>query len=160
MPSDPPPQTLHTANDLRRAITRLARRLRRLRADHGVSAAKLSILGLLHRAGAPVTAGDLARQENLQPQSLTRILAELNEAGLIARRQDETDRRQTLIELTAPGSALLAQDAARQTAWLTAAIDGSLTGMEQGLLSLSIPLLNRLAEAQTPTPPSADTEME
>lgn len=137
---------LRSADALRRSMARLNRVLRKLRADHGVSAAKLSVLGRLHRAGGPLTAVDLARQESLQPQSLTRIIAELDERGLVRRRPDDTDRRQVLIEISEPGRELLVVDARAQNAWLAAAIEAKLTGMEQGLLALATSLLDRLAE--------------
>jgi DNA-binding MarR family transcriptional regulator len=143
-PGEPSRETLRTADAVRRATTRLARQLRRLRGDHGVSAAKLAVLGHLYRAGREVTAVDLARWEKLQPQSLTRIIAELEERGLLARRQDEADRRQILIRITGQGRDLLVQDALRQNAWLAQAIDARLTGTEQALLHLAAGLLERL----------------
>jgi DNA-binding MarR family transcriptional regulator len=139
---------LRAADSLRRSTARLNRVLRRLRADHDVSAAKLSVLGRLHRAGGPLTAVDLARQENLQPQSLTRIIAELDELGLVRRRPDEGDRRQILIEISDRGRELLVVDARAQNAWLAAAIEEKLSGTEQGLLVLAISLLDRLGEAK------------
>jgi DNA-binding MarR family transcriptional regulator len=148
MPDSPPRGTLQTADDLRRATARLSRRLRRLRADHDVSAAKLAILGQLYRADAEMTAVDLARLENLQPQSLTRSIAELDERGLVTRRPDESDRRQILIKITTEGRELLARDAHAQTAWLAQAIDTALTGTEQGLLHLAVGLLERVAASK------------
>jgi DNA-binding MarR family transcriptional regulator len=135
-----------TADAVRRANARLQRRLRALRVDHGVSAGKLMILGQLHRAGAPMTAVDLARLERLQPQSLTRIIAELDEAGLVTRRPHAEDRRHILIEITPAGTALLVEDARAQNAWLAGAIEARLSGMEQALLALAVPLLERLTE--------------
>ena len=140
-----PPDLLRAANALRRSMAGLNRVLRKLRADHGVSAAKLSVLGRLHRAGGPLTAVDLARQEQLQPQSLTRIIAELDELGLVCRRPDADDRRQILIEISEPGRALLVVDARAQNAWLAAAMAEKLSGMELGLLALATELLDRLA---------------
>jgi DNA-binding MarR family transcriptional regulator len=144
--------TLRAADALRRAHTRLSRRLRRLRADHGVSAAKLSLLSrLMHEAG-PLTAVDLARDQRLQPQSLTRIIADLDARGLIARRQAEDDRRALLIEITQQGRDLLVRDARAQNAWLAEAMRTQLTSTEQALLTLATALLERLAG----TPEKAD----
>jgi DNA-binding MarR family transcriptional regulator len=137
--------TLHAADTLRQTLTRIQRQLRRLRGDHGVSASKLIILGQLMRAKAPLTAVDLARMERLQPQSLTRVIAELETAGLVARRPSDEDRRQVLIEITPEGRDLLVADAREQTAWLAEAMDTRLSGTEQGLLVLAVPLLARLA---------------
>jgi DNA-binding MarR family transcriptional regulator len=138
------PSALRAADTLRRTLTRIHRQLRRLRADHGVSPSKLMILSQLMRAGVPLAAVDLARLERLQPQSLTRIIAELETRGLVTRRPSETDRRQVLIDITPAGCDLLITDARQQSAWLAAAIDTKLSGTEQGLLMLAVPLLARL----------------
>jgi DNA-binding MarR family transcriptional regulator len=136
------------ADALRRAVAKLQRQLRRLRADHSVSASKLIILGRLNRAEAALTAVDLARLERLQPQSLTRIIAELEELGLVSRRQSDVDRRQILIDITQAGRDLLRADAREQTAWIAAAVEARLSGTEQGLLALAVSLLDRIGEAE------------
>jgi DNA-binding MarR family transcriptional regulator len=145
-----PAADLMQADALRRSLTRMQRRLRALRADHGVSASKLVILGRLHRAEAPMTAVELARLERLQPQSLTRIIAELEARGLLARRPSPADRREVLIDITAQGRDLLVADARHQNAWLAAAIASELTGTEQSLLAMAASLLDRVAEAAIP----------
>ncbi len=141
-------ELISDADAVRRGVASVARRMRRVRADHGVSAAKLSVLGQLYRADCEMTAVNLARLENLQPQSLTRIIAELEALGLLARRQDDEDRRQVLIHITLEGRALLINDARRQTAWLGRAMASRLTETERGLLSLAARLLERLGEAE------------
>jgi DNA-binding MarR family transcriptional regulator len=141
-------EELRAADSLRRSLAGLSRRLRRLRADHGVSAAKLSVLGQLHRAGRALTAVDLARLEQLQPQSLTRIIAELDERGLVSRAPDVNDRRQILIGLTQAGRDLLVADAREQTLWLAAAMAEKLTGTEMALLSMAGALMDRVAQKE------------
>jgi DNA-binding MarR family transcriptional regulator len=133
------------ATKLRRSVTHLARRLRGLRSDHGISGSKLAILGWLFRGGTPMTATDLARLERLQPQSLTRIIAELDEEGLIRRTPAEQDRRQVLIEITQAGKELLVVDAYRQNQWLMAAMAASLTKAEREILAVAADLLDKLA---------------
>lgn len=141
------------AHRLRRANAALARRLRALRADHGVPAAKLSLLGWLERAGRPLTASRLAELERLQPQSLTRTIAELDAAGLIQRREDESDRRALLIEITQKGHELVAEDALRQNQWLADAMI-KLTRAERGVLAIAALLLEQLVEEEFPPPSS------
>jgi DNA-binding MarR family transcriptional regulator len=133
------------ATKLRRSVTHLARRLRGLRSDHGISGSKLAILGWLYRGGTPMTATDLARLERLQPQSLTRIIAELDEEGLIRRTPAEQDRRQVLIEISQAGKELLVADAYRQNEWLKATMAASLTKAEREILSIAADLLDKLA---------------
>ncbi len=92
-----------------------------------------------------MTASDLARLERLQPQSLTRIIADLGEQGLIHRKRDEVDRRQFLIEITEKGHGLLVGDARRQNAWLAQAMAERLTDAERKVLRIAADLLERLA---------------
>jgi DNA-binding MarR family transcriptional regulator len=141
----PGDDALREATKLRRAVTLMARRLRRLRSDHGVSGSKLSILGHLFRTGLPMTATDLARLERLQPQSLTRIIADLDEQSLIRRRPDDIDRRQLLIEITQTGKDLIVLDAHRQTEWLARVMEAKLTPIERQLVTIAADLLNGLA---------------
>lgn len=134
------------ASALRRSLARLHRRLRLQSRTTGLSATKLSILGQLHRDGARHPK-DLAHGEGVQPQSITRALAELETAGLVTRRQDESDRRHSQIEITSEGRHVIVQDARGRTRWLALAMDANLTALEKDLLSLAIPLLDKLAEA-------------
>lgn len=63
---------------------------------------------LLHFIGRRpgVTMVDLLKIVPLTKQSLSRLLKELTAKGLVTQTQDETDRRQRLLELTADGMAL------------------------------------------------------
>ena len=147
-PADPQSRELRVASDaVRRGVTTLARRLRALRADHGLSPSKLDVLGRLYRAGREVTAVELAREAGLQPQSLTRIIAELDERGAVARRADPDDGRQVLIVLTAAGHEVLRQDALLQNAWLADAMASRLSRTERGLVALALEVLERLGSS-------------
>jgi DNA-binding MarR family transcriptional regulator len=139
-------ETLQLARTIRRSVHRIARRLRVERSTHDLSLSKRSVLGRLFREGA-LTATDLAARERIQPQSLTRLVAELEERGFIARRPDESDRRQLQIEITPEGRDLLIRDARRQDKWLAAAMSSSMTPIERELLALGAQLLESLADA-------------
>jgi len=149
MDGELPEELLWKANALRRSTAALSRRLRAMRADHGVRASTLAVLGWLRRSHAPLTATRLAELERLQPQSLTRIIAELDAGGLIRRREDETDRRQLLIEITAKGDDLLVEDARRQNQWL-AQVMQRLTPAERDILSIAAGLIEQLAAEESP----------
>lgn len=140
--------TLAAANAIRRSFGDFARRMRALREDHGVSASKLSVLGRLHRAAGPTSATELARLEKLQPQSLTRIIAELESEGLIERKQNASDRRQLDIQLSAKGAELLIQDARRQNEWLTAAMEHQMTSAERAVLAVAAEVLDRIGRSE------------
>jgi DNA-binding MarR family transcriptional regulator len=137
---------LHTAMLFRRAIARLNRRLRTQTRTAGLTVAKHSILGHLYRSGA-ATPGALAAAEGVQPQSLTRVLAELEEAGHVLRTQNEVDRRQFTLEITDEGREIVERDATRRAIWLASAMTSCLSATEQELLRLSAQLMERLADS-------------
>src|SRR3954463_13173220 len=76
---------------LRLVITRTARRLRQ-QAGTDLGPSQLSALASVERHG-PLTPSELARIERIQRPSATRIVARLEEAGLVERVADPTDRR-------------------------------------------------------------------
>jgi DNA-binding MarR family transcriptional regulator len=142
------PGPLELSATVRRAVASLARRLRGERPEHGVSLAKLSVLGRLYRLG-PTSAAVLAAQERIKPQSLTRLLATLELRGFIRRRPDETDGRRLLIEITPTGKDVLVRDMRQRDAWLALAMVNELSPTEQELLRIVSPLLERLADVET-----------
>jgi len=141
------PGPLELSATVRRAVASLGRRLRGERPEHGVSLARLSVLGRLYRLG-PTSAATLAAQERIKPQSLTRLLANLEQRGFIKRRPDENDGRRALIEITPPGKEILMRDVRQRDAWLALAMSSELSATEQELLRIAAPLLERLADAQ------------
>lgn len=148
-----PPQILSESEEVvaaaravRRGTTELYRRLRAERMSHGLSPTKLSILGRLALSG-PLTVTALAGKERVQPQSLTRTLADLEASKLIVRRQDQVDRRQSLTEITSLGEDLLRNDARRQATWLAIAISSTLTPAEREILRVAAQLMRQLADA-------------
>jgi DNA-binding MarR family transcriptional regulator len=139
-------ETFDIASSLRRSLARLNRRLRLQSRASGISATKHSILGQLYRDG-PKNPKALALADGVQPQSVTRVLADLEEAGLVLRTQDQSDRRQFQLEITPHGRDLIVQDAQNRALWLAYAIDNQLNLIEKDLLRLSIQLLDKLADA-------------
>lgn len=129
---------------IRRGATRLARRLRYERPADSVSLTKLSVLAHLHRGDA-VTPGEIAAAERLQPQSLTRVIAELEADGMITRSRDERDRRQSVLEITEAGARVLAEDMGARDRWLADAMR-ELSETERQVLYLAGRLMDRLSE--------------
>src|ERR1700730_17742526 len=144
--------TLGMARTIRRSVHRIARRLRVERSTHDLSMSKRSVLGRLFRDG-PLTSTDLAVQERGQRRTLTRLGAGLERGGSIARRLDESDRRQLQIEITPEGRDLLIRDARQQDKWLAAAMTSSISTIYRGLLTLVARLLESLADAEAPLDP-------
>ncbi len=136
---------LDAARTLRRATLRLSRRLQAERDEHAMSLTKISVLGHLVRTG-PMSAGALAAADRLKPQSLTRVLAELEEAGLIDRQADPADRRQRRFSITEAGRRAGAADMRRRDEWLAHAIGQALTPVERRMVVLAAELIERLAD--------------
>jgi DNA-binding MarR family transcriptional regulator len=132
------------ATEIRRGVISLARRLRLERDEARLTALELSVLGHLHRRG-PLTPGELATAERVQPQSLTRTLAALEAAGLASREPDPADGRRSLLAIAEPGLTALRSEMTQRDAWLAAAMTAKLTTTEIGLLRLAGGLLERLA---------------
>jgi DNA-binding MarR family transcriptional regulator len=130
--------------DVRRAIVRLNRRLRAASTDSTLSASKMSALGFLY-SHSPCSAGELATAERLQPQSLTRLLSELEGEGYITRVKNREDRRQSLLEITSAGKNILVRDMRERDRWLTEAIV-HLCDTERQLLPIAAKIIHRLAE--------------
>ncbi|MFD3590114.1 MarR family winged helix-turn-helix transcriptional regulator [Streptomyces sp. NPDC058683] len=136
--------------EVRQGVVRLARRLSAERPADGLSLNKNSVLGHLLRNG-PMSAGALAAADHQQPQSLTRVFAELERDGLVSRTRDSHDGRQRMLELTEEGRKTLAADMAQRDAWLSHAL-GDLTETERQVLLLAARLMNRLADSPVATP--------
>lgn len=134
-----------TAVALRRTSTRLALRLRAERTGDGLGSTGVAVLGQLHRRGA-LTASEIAAAERVQPQSLTRVLASLEEQGLIAREQDTQDRRRHTIELTGDGRQLLREHMKSSDDWLAEAIETRLNPTERAVLQLAAGILDQLLD--------------
>lgn len=131
---------------VRQGVTQLGRRMRAERRGHALSSGKIAILGHLIRAGA-MTPGQLAQAEFVQPQSLTRVLTELTESGLVARSIDPDDGRQSLITLTTQGRRALSEDMRSRDEWLQSAMS-SLTPTERDLLAVAASLMERMADGK------------
>ncbi|MFF0265646.1 MarR family winged helix-turn-helix transcriptional regulator [Kribbella sp. NPDC004536] len=138
-------EAYETAVVLRRASTRLALRLRAERTGDGLGSTGVAVLGQLHRRGR-LTASEIATAERVQPQSLTRVLAGLEEQGLISRQQDVEDRRRNTIELTPAGRSLLREHMKSSDDWLAEAIAERLNPTEQAVLELAAGILDQLLD--------------
>jgi DNA-binding MarR family transcriptional regulator len=93
-----------------------------------------------------MTPGHLAQVEFVQPQSLTRVLAEMTHGGLVVRSDHPVDGRQFLISLTDRGRQSLSEDMRNRDAWLEASMMG-LTPTERALLGIAAGLMERMAGA-------------
>jgi DNA-binding MarR family transcriptional regulator len=136
---------LAVAGELRLAVMRLARRLRRERSStDDLSLTQLATLSTLELHGE-MTLKELAAHERVQPPSMTKTVAHLEEKGLVTRTADPTDGRQVLIALTKGASTLLKEDRKRRDAWLAQRLR-DLTPAEVETLRAAAPILERLRQ--------------
>jgi DNA-binding MarR family transcriptional regulator len=127
-----------------RGVLRLSRRLRSERPASTVSLSALSILSTLHRSG-PMPAARLAQAERLQPQSLSRLIAQLDREGLIKRRPGKEDRRTLILEITEAGRRALSHDMTARREWLEGAMRKVLMPGERAMLAHAAVAMLRLA---------------
>ncbi|MEW2289554.1 MarR family transcriptional regulator [Streptomyces sp. NPDC047841] len=149
--NDIPSATL--ALELVRSMDRLRGRIRS-ETGMGASPWSRSQLTALHRVvyGPPATTSDLAAAEYMRPQSMAQTLAVLEKHGLVARSPDPDDGRRILITATPRGREEAERWLEAREAWLTDAIDRTLTSGDRESLSTLVNILDRLADADTSTP--------
>lgn len=107
---------------LRLAVVRLARQIRQ-NARSGVTPSQLSALATLDRHG-PMRLADLADHEGVARSTITRLVRQLDEDGLITRQGDPHDGRSTIATLSPAGHTLLTDARERAQAFLVERIAG------------------------------------
>src|SRR5881392_1754890 len=106
------------ASGLRLSVTRLARRL-----------------------------GDLASVERVQPPTMTRIVAGLEESGLVSRHVDENDRRIARVQTTVAGRKFLERTRGRKDLYLSGRIR-TLDAADRAVLARAAVILENLLEGE------------
>src|SRR5258708_1163159 len=139
------------ASALRISVSRLARRLRAERAAHRLPV--LSELcgsegGAVGRVGGHggMTPGELAEHEKVQPPSMTRVIAVLEQRSLVMRAPHATDKRQVLLRVTDEGRDLVHQSRRLREAWLAKRLR-ELTPEERAKLRAAAPILEKLSQS-------------
>ena len=135
--------TAALAHDLRLAVMRFSRRLRTQRVDTSVTLTHLAALSTLKRNG-PMSPGELAAQERVQPPSMTRVVVALENMGLVTRTPHPTDGRQVIIGLTPAAEDLLSAEARAREAWLSGRLQ-ELTADERTVLREAAEIMEKLA---------------
>jgi DNA-binding MarR family transcriptional regulator len=129
------------AGRLRLAIVRTARRLRQ-ETGTDLSPSLTAALSTIDRHG-PLTPGEVATRERIQRPTATRVLARLEEQGLIDRMPDVRDRRSSLLTASRAGRDLLAELRTRKTAFLAARIE-DLDDEDRATLERAADILERM----------------
>jgi DNA-binding MarR family transcriptional regulator len=141
-----PIDTAELASRLRLGVTRLARKLRQ-QAEPGITPSLLSALSTIERAG-PMTIGDLCAAEQVQPPTMTRLVASLVEAGLVERSVDPVDRRVAWVRVTPAGAKSLAQTRKRKEAYLAKRL-ARLDAGRLAVLEEAAAILDELVEGES-----------
>jgi DNA-binding MarR family transcriptional regulator len=144
--SRPKPTAGEIADRLHSAAIHLLRRLRREDDASGLPAPQLSALSVIV-FGGPVTLGDLARAEQVRPPTITKLVAALEAAGLVAREVDAEDKRITRVRATERGTTLLQQGRQRRIAALVRDLE-ALTASELDALRRAVDVLERVVRTR------------
>jgi DNA-binding MarR family transcriptional regulator len=139
------PDTTEVAAHLRLAVTRLARKLRR-ETEGGLSPTMLSALASVERH-SPLTIGELCAHEQVSGPTMTRIVANLAEAGFLSRDVDLGDRRVAWVSITPDGLKVLSRARRRKEAYLAKRLR-AFSLEELDLLDRASTLLDSIAESR------------
>ena len=134
---------------LRAVIGRLSRRLRPPSAGSELTPSETSILFTIVKLG-PLGLSEVAEIESVNPTMLSRITAQLLDAGLISREASPGDRRAALVKATPAGRRMRGRIHKERTAALGAHVE-TLDEEQQAALWAALPVLEALA-AQLPGP--------
>ncbi len=128
--------------DLGLAALRLNRRLRVQRRDARVSLTQASALVTLY-LGGPMTPGALASRERVQPPSMTRVIAALEQLGFIDREPHPSDRRQVIVSISLAGTEYVEADKSARDAWMDARMR-ELSADDVAVLARAVELVDRM----------------
>jgi DNA-binding MarR family transcriptional regulator len=136
--------TQELAEELRPAVLRLARNLRRETESLGVTSLQVTLLWLV-RSRPELSLRELADEEGISAPSLSGHVDRLEALGLLRRIRSTADRRRVGLELTPEGHSLLKRVRARRTTWLAERLE-LLTDDERERLEAALPTLLALTE--------------
>jgi DNA-binding MarR family transcriptional regulator len=133
------------ARDLRLAIGRVARRLRRLYVDaaEGLSFLELAVLHRLDRDG-PTSPGTLAGGEGVTSAAIAATLTSLEAQGMVVRERAPGDARRVVVTISAAGRRSL-HDRESASVSRIAAVVNDLTAAERERLAAVVPILEKVA---------------
>ncbi|MEA2178685.1 MAG: hypothetical protein QOG77_1982 [Solirubrobacteraceae bacterium] len=110
----------------------------------GLTQTEASVLFSTARRG-PVRMSELARDEDLNPTMLSRVVAGLVERGLLERVQDPADRRAVIVQATDTAAKLRKQVLRARTDVLAGRLE-RLSPEEARALEQALPILERLVD--------------
>jgi DNA-binding MarR family transcriptional regulator len=140
------PDIEQVAAALQLSIRLLRRQQRQSQVDSedDLTLPETSALALLDRS-SPTTPGELAKIEQISPQSMGATLGGLEARGLVERHADPADGRRVLMSITEAGTAALRMRRTARTKQLAQALSAGFTELEIRQLMTAAPLIERLA---------------
>lgn len=133
---------------LRELLLTYRQLLRQLAVETGLSGTQFELLRALALVGGSSTGSALARELGVDPAAVSRLIAEVEDLGLVSRARDDRDGRRRLVALTEDGRrrmvALHAELHRRESA-LAGVIDPQ-------SLETAVRVLRALRDAVGPTP--------
>lgn len=131
---------------LRLVLVRLSRRIR-ASSHENITASQRSALGTIGLLG-PVSIGQIAEHEHVQPPAVSKIVATLEQRQLVERTDDPNDRRCSLISLSPAGRDLLDEMRAAARGFISAHLS-QLDPDDVAALERALPALERLLGTET-----------
>lgn len=131
------------AGELRISSVRLVRRMRFERSNEQITDNQYTVLAVLSKYG-PLTPGELAEREHVQPPTMTRTVNVLAEAGLVTRSAHPTDGRQVLVTVTAAGDNEVKETRRRRDEWLASRL-AALGPAERELIAQAAIVMRKMA---------------
>ena len=132
------------ANDLRLALMRLIRQIKRESFDAEQSTSTLQTLLLVSVHEQPgIGVGELAARERLRGPTISGHIKQMEAAGLILRTADPQDRRRVGLYLTDQGHATLEEMRQRRLDWLAREL-AALSDEERSAIQNAIGPLSRI----------------
>jgi DNA-binding MarR family transcriptional regulator len=132
------------ADRLHSAAIHLLRRLRVEDEALGISAPRLSLLSVLVFAG-PKRIGELARIEQVEPPTMTKLVDGLVRDGLATREPDPDDARAVRVRATPTGARTLRRGRARRVETLRTRL-ATLSPVELAALGEGVEVLERMLQ--------------
>jgi DNA-binding MarR family transcriptional regulator len=134
------------ARDLRLAVGRVARRLRRMYVDTGEGRSFLE-LAVLHRldASGPTSPGALAGDEGVTGAAVAATLTQLAAQRLVTRSKAPEDGRRVVVTITAAGRRTLQHREVASLSRIEQVLRDRLSAADRARLAAAIPLLEKVA---------------
>jgi DNA-binding MarR family transcriptional regulator len=124
-------------------VNRLARRLRQRPVTGELSQPETATLARIGQD--PATVADLARAENVRPQSMGAVVGSLEARGLVKRQHDRGDGRRVLLSLTKAGREVAGRGRSARGEQFARGLSSGFSEQELEQIVTVAPLLGRLA---------------